>query len=118
MVKYFYEESSEAARSLQVWLILIGNAERRETSTYGSIGDRIGTPPVAVGRFLNRIYYYCEENCLPRLSVLVVNQSTGEPGDGYPGSRDSLYADREAVYDYDWISLFPPTLEQLVEAGR
>jgi hypothetical protein len=113
MVKFFYEDATRPGRALQVWLILIGNAARREINTYGNIGELIGVPAIAVGQFLNPIYGFCEQNELPRLTTLVVRQNTGEPGDGYPGPRNTISADREQVYQYDWFGIFPPTLDQL-----
>ena len=116
MLMYFADEGTAPARALQIWLILIGSAIRRETQTYGEIAEAIGVPAIAVGGFLNYIHHFCEQNDLPQLTVLVVRQDTGEPGDGYLGSRCTMYSDREQVYQYDWFCIFPPALHQLEEA--
>ena len=113
MVRKFADESNRYARSLQVWLILTGMAMKRETKTYGQIGRLIGAPRVAVDNYLDPIFHFCENNGLPRLAVSAVSERTGQPGNNYPGPRESLDGDREAVYRHYWFSTFPPTLEEL-----
>ena len=113
MVMRFDEEGNVFARALQVWLILVGNATRREIPNYGYIAGLIGTPPPAIGGFLNPIEHFCQQNELPDLAVLVVNQATGQPGPGFLGDQNTIDAERERVYQYDWLAVFPPTMEQL-----
>ena len=101
-------------RTLRTYLILIGCAKNRQTIPYGVLGGMIDTIAISVSpRHLDPIYNYCEANGLPRLAVLGVNQSTGVPGCGYPGPRETIDADREAVYRYDWLNIAPPTIAQL-----
>ena len=81
---------------------------------YGTLGGLTNEIALNVSRrHLDPIYNYCEANGLPRLAVLGVNQETGVPGDRYPGPRETIDADREAVYGYDWFNIAPPTIAQL-----
>ena len=113
MVRQF--DSSDQHRALKTYLILIGHATRRETTTYGDLAAKLGdnVPPMFVGSYLDPIAQYCERNGLPRLTVLAVGQGSGVPGEGYPGPRESIDADRERVYQYDWYDLIPPTIAEL-----
>ena len=101
-------------RTLRTYLILIGCAKNERTIAYGILGGLTHEDPRKVSQLhLDPIYNYCEANGLPRLAVLGVNQSTGVPGRGYPGPRETMAADREAVYKYDWCNIAPPTIAQL-----
>ena len=101
-------------RTLRTYLILIGCAMTRRTITYGTLGTLTDEIALNVSRtHLDPIYNYCEANGLPRLAVLGVNQRMGVPGDGYPGPRETIDADREVVYQYDWFNIAPPTIAQL-----
>ena len=51
-------------------------------------------------------------NNLPNLTSIVVNKDTGEPGDSYV-PRETLYGDRERVYDFPWLDYAPPTIQEL-----
>lgn len=59
---------------------------------------------------------YCQQNQLPPLTVIVVNQKTGLPGEGLTDVE--LNADREAVFNYDWFNLYPPSPEELAAAYK
>ncbi len=61
--------------------------------------------------------YYCDQNGLPPLTVIVVNQETGLPGVGLITAED-LNASREEVFGFDWYGLFPPTPEEFDQATR
>ncbi len=51
---------------------------------------------------------YCKQNNLPPLTIVVVSETTGSPGEGLTtiGNENS---DREAVFNYDWYNLYPPS---------
>ena len=113
MVRQF--DSSDQHRALKTYLILIGHATRRETTTYGDLAAKLGdnVQPISVGNYLDPISRYCERNNLPRLTVLAVGKDSGVPSDGYPGPRESIDEDRERVYRYNWYNLIPPTIAEL-----
>ena len=105
--------SSSWGKTLKTYLILVGCATRRETITYGMIAKRIKVAEIGMNVYLNRIHRYCEKNGLQPLTVLAVSVMTGEVGDGYPGPQEYIYRDRERVYEFDWLEISPPTLEEL-----
>jgi hypothetical protein len=117
MATFFDEGPTHATRALQIWQILISAAHNRQTLTYGRLAamlhfkgaDVLATP-------LGHITHYCQQNGLPPLTVLVVNQETGLPGEGLIGA--DLNADREKVFSYKWFGVFPPTPEELRVAYR
>ena len=96
---------------VKTYLIFIGMAAKRETTTYGTIAAALGMSVAReVGRqCLDPISEFCKANGFPNLSALVVNAGTGEPGDAYL-DRIGLYREREAVYAFDWTGYAPPTV--------
>jgi hypothetical protein len=102
-------------RALQIWLILIGKAENRQTMTYGVLAEMLGFEGAGVmSNPLDHILCYCAVNQLPPLTCLVVNQETGLPGEGL--KLDDLHGDRERVYRYNWYSVIPPTPKEFEAA--
>jgi len=115
MPMYFKEHATQSTRALQVWLILIGKASNRQMVTYGMLAKMLGYEGAGtLAHILGHIMHYCHENQLPPLTVLVVNQDTGLPGEGLVGA--DLNAGREAVFRFDWHSLVPPAPDELAAA--
>ena len=70
-------------RSMQIWTLLVCAAYERKTYTYGEIVEILGMGGAGVmSQFLGPIMLYCEDSEYPPLTVLIVNQDTGLPGDG------------------------------------
>lgn len=104
-------------RGLQIWLILIGKAANRQTMTYGQLAEVLGFKGAGtMAHMLGHVMFYCQLNNLPPLTVLVVNQETGLPGEGLIGAE--LNADRERVFRFKWYDLMPPTPNEFAEAYR
>ena len=115
MPRYFSDDPSRAERAMQVWLILVGAAHNRQTLTYGILAEILGFKGAGVlGHTLGHIMHYCREENLPALTVLVVNQETGLPGAGL--TETDLNAEREAVFDFKWYGIIPPTPADLAGA--
>jgi alkylated DNA nucleotide flippase Atl1 len=111
-IRKFELEPTTKTRALQIYLILIGAAKRRETLTYGIVADWIGYSGAGVlDRQLGHIMNWCEENRLPPLTILVVNSKTGQPGVGLVTPED-FHADRERVFGYNWYGIFPPEVDE------
>ena len=107
---------TRAQRALQIWSLLICAARERKTYTYGEIADVLGMGGARViGQFLGPIMYYCEQNDLPPLTVLVVNQETGLPGEGLT-TIEEVNSDREGVFAYDWFAMEPPETDEFEAA--
>jgi putative restriction endonuclease len=115
MVRKFSDEPILPLRALQIWQILISAAHNRQILTYGMLAGMLGYEGAGVlAQPLGHIMYYCQQNKLPPLTILVVNQDTGLPGEGLTGA--DLNADRESAFRYDWYSIIPPTPEEFREA--
>ena len=98
---------TRSERAMQVWQILLGTAHNRQTITYGQLATHLEFEGAGVfANILGCIMRYCEDNKLPPLTCLVVNQTTGLPGDGLITVED-LPKDREAVYKKNWYALYP-----------
>lgn len=103
----------EAFRAQQIYMILIGLAANRQTTTYKILSRKLGYKGSGtMQHMLGRIAYWCLENDLPALTALVVNQETGLPGIGIPCEED-LDAERENVFTYDWFDIVVPSPDEL-----
>lgn len=106
-------------KAWQVFPVLRLAARQRTTITYGDLATACGGISL-MGRFLGPIQAYCEVEGLPPITVLVVNEHTGEPGDGYR-PRKTVALDREAVYNHNWFPRWAgkrlaPTAKELEQA--
>ena len=117
MTRRFNDNPTQGSRALQIWLVLIGLAHSRQTITYGQLAEVLGFRGAGtLAQLLGPIMFYCIQNELPPLTVLVVNRDTGLPGAGLVHA--DLNADREAVFRCDWYDLVPPSPEQLKAAAN
>lgn len=117
MPRYYDQNPSQATRAQQIWLILTCKALNRQTLTYGSLAAMLGFEGAGtLAHLLGHIMHFCSENGLPPLTVLVVNQETGLPGEGLVGA--DLNADRERVFRLNWYSIVPPSPEELAQAYK
>lgn len=115
MGKRFADNPSQSTRALQVWQILVCKATNRQILTYGHVASLLGFERAGtLAHILGHIMYYCIQNDLPPLTVLIVNQETGLPGEGLISADQN--ADREIVFNYDWFGLVPPSPEELADA--
>jgi hypothetical protein len=51
--------------------------------------------------------WFCRDQDLPALTVLMVNGTTGRPGGGTVLDGDAE-TERERVFAFDWFSIEPP----------
>ena len=117
MAEYFADKDGRRVpwRALQVWQILIGCAYNQQIVTYGDLAEMLEYQGAGtLGQILAPIMYYCEENDIPPLTSLVVNQQTGEPGSGFEFLKhyDTVDSARMEVFRTDWYALVPPTPDQ------
>lgn len=116
MVERFSEHADLAHRAVQIWQILVGMAHMRRTTTYKELAALLGYGGAGVlGRQLGHIMFFCAQNNLPPLTVLVVNSDTGLPGEGLETKRD-LHKERERTFNFDWYALIPPAIEDYEHA--
>lgn len=103
------DKISKEQRACIAWEVLIDSAKKKEYITYKGLGDQIGIHHRSVRFTLGLIQDYCMENKLPPLTILVVNKSTGKPGDGFIALDidDSEYGVKK-VHNYNWTRLNNP----------
>ena len=97
-------------RALQIWQLLIGAARNRQTLTYTMVADAIGMGAGTLSQHLGLVMRYCERHRLPPLTVLVVNQESGQPGEGLT-TLEELNRDRERVFSEPWFRMPPLTTD-------
>jgi hypothetical protein len=102
------DNMTKLQRSMQIWSLLICAARERKTYTYGLIADALSMGGAGVmAQFLDPIMRFCADKNYPPLTVLVVNQDTGLPGEGLV-TIQNVNVDRESVFNFDWFSIEPP----------
>jgi len=102
-------------RAEQIWPILTHCALQRQTLSYELLGRLIGVPRMGLGQLLEPIQSYCILNQLPPLSVLVVSENTGLPGEGFIGAKDVPSA-QARVFGRSWLEQTPPDAAALQQA--
>ena len=108
-------------RAMQIWVLLACAAKDRTLYTYHGLGWRLGMKKAAgvMAQFLGPIMRYCEHHGLPPLTILVINQASGQPGDGLITVDPDKAGDaRKKVFEYDWLNEPPPQVKDLEEAVR
>ena len=104
-------------RVQHVWSLLVCAARDRRTYTYGGLADALGMRggAKAMRHYLAPVMYYCQQQGLPALTVLVVNKDTGRPGEGLT-TLESVNLEREKVFAYRWFQREPPETGDFEEA--
>ncbi|MEW6618882.1 MAG: hypothetical protein AB1422_05985 [bacterium] len=106
-----------AIRALQAWQFLAGKANNRQTVRYGDLANLMGyADNRPLSSILGHIMYFCNQNNLPPLTIIVVNKD-GTPGEGFTDAvPDEFHKKREDVFLYDWFGTLPPTIQEFQEA--
>jgi hypothetical protein len=104
-------------RAAQIWSVLTLCATRRQTLTYDLLGRLIGVPRQGLGQLLEPIQSYCILNRLEPLTVLVVSDVSGLPGEGFVAASDVPGA-QARVFARDLLSLAAPDENALEAACR
>jgi hypothetical protein len=120
MVVMFDDVTNEAktgkkssVRALQAWQYLIGKASNRQIVKYDELRTLMGYPTNnPLTSILGCIMFFCEQNGLPPLSIIVVNRY-GVPGEGFTAEKMKDYHQRrEDVFNYNWFTIVPPTIDE------
>jgi hypothetical protein len=119
-MKIFESPSTHPARAVQAWQILIGKAMNRQLLTYEGLSLLMYEKEAAgvLDEILGHIAFYCHDNSLPPLTVLVVNKHSGRPGAGIPIDPATIDERREEVYRYNWFKPYPPSERELADAHQ
>ena len=105
-------------RSLQIWSLLVCAARERRSYTYGELAKALGFKGAGVmANMLGAIMWHCQDHGFPPLTLLVVNQETGRPGEGLE-LRGDADAERERVFGFDWFAVRPPQLSDFRQARK
>jgi hypothetical protein len=112
-------ESGEksAIRALQAWQYLIAKASNRQIVRYDELRVLMGySDNRPLSTILGCIMFYCEQNELPPLTLIVVNQS-GIPGEGFTAEQlENYHQRREDVFGRDWYNIVPPSIAEFRDA--
>jgi len=96
-------------RAAIAWQILVKYAKKRQAITYGQLAAKMGIHPRVCRFFLGIIQKYCLDNKLPPIQSLVVNKTTGRPGEGYIASpRNRIHMVHEQVFNHQWDKIDNP----------
>lgn len=97
---------NQESLAFKSWPILIERASKKENITYKELAEQIGVHYRVVRHSLGEIQKYCQQENLPPLTILVVNQSTKKPSHGFTAitikTDDDLTRGRDRVYEYPW----------------
>lgn len=109
--------NKSSARALQAWQVLIGKAFNRQIVHYDELSKTMEyTDNRPMSTILGCIMYFCDQNNLPPLTILVVNQE-GVPGDGFCIENINNYHQmREDVHNYEWYKIVPPSIGEFQTA--
>jgi len=99
-------EASE--RAAQIWAVLALASKNRQVLTYDILSKLIGVPRHGLGQLLEPIQSYCLNNKLPPLTILVVSESTGMPGEGFIAVQYIPKTQME-VFSFDWLAHGAPS---------
>ena len=102
---------------LNVWHVLIEQAQCKETIQYRHLRQRARGQPGNFAQFvkvLNGIYSYCLCKKLPPLPVLAVSnrRNNNEPEAGYLGV--DIEEDTRRVINFDWLDVPTPKPEDFI----
>jgi putative restriction endonuclease len=95
-------------RAVQLWSILVLAARNRQILTYDLVSQLSGLPRHTIGQRLAPVQDYCVACKLPPLTVLVVSEDTGMPGDGFIAAAD-IPAAQAKVFSHNWFGKAAPT---------
>jgi len=106
-----------AIRALQAWQYLIAKAVNRQIVRYDELRKLMGySDNRPLNHILGCIMYYCQQNDLPPLTLIVVNQK-GIPGEGFTAEELKNYHEtRERVFNFPWYEIVPPTVDEFEQA--
>jgi len=107
-------------RAHQAWEILVHQAEKRDTITYGAMSAIMGIHHRPSRYFLGLIQDFCKQNSLPPLSILVTN-AKGLPGPGFTEwPLEKLEEGKKLVCSFNWRNIqnpFPNAFEEARNLG-
>jgi hypothetical protein len=104
-------------RAAQIWSILAMASRNRQILTYELVARLTGVARVGLGQCLEPIQSYCLLKELPPLTILVVSENSGMPGDGFVAAKD-VPGTQQQVFSFDWVAHGCPSPEEFELAVR
>ncbi len=113
-------------RAAQLWPVLVFAARHQKILSYTTAMHLTGLATPAIGPIgLGSIFWYCKDHKLPWLTVLVVREETGLPGEGFMGEAKKEFGDppnifqlQSRVFAYDWFKHPAPTPDDFKSAAN
>ncbi len=101
--------ANQAERACRAWPILTATAVAQTSITYGALAQQLGVHHRAIRFVLGVIQDYCLTERLPPLTIVVVNQANGLPGEGFIAwDADDLDTGLAQVYAFGWQAITNP----------
>lgn len=101
--------ANQYERAFRAWPILTNCANSKNTITYGELADELGIHYRVVRFVLGKIQDYCLEQRLPPLTILVVNQTTLQPSDGFIAwDAGDIPEGQNLVFNFPWNTIANP----------
>lgn len=112
-------QMTNAQRAMQFWSALVLAARTQQVLSYETVERMTGIPRFGMSKPLGRILAYCQQNELPLLTSIVIEQSTGRPADQtFNTPAFDLEAEHRRVFIFDWFKHGCPALNELQDAAE
>lgn len=112
-------QMTNAQRAMQFWCVLVLAARTQQVLSYEMMEKMTGLPRFAMSRPLGKVLAYCQQNELPLLTSIVLEQSTGKPADpSFNVPAFDLAAEHRRVFIFDWLRNGSPTLTDFEDAAE
>ena len=101
-------------RALQIWSVLVLSASSQRILSYKTLAKLTGLAIQGFAEPLGRVAQYCKSEGVPPLTVIVVTEETGMPGEGYPHHNEPLqiFEDQARVFVFDWLGREAPPADK------
>ena len=102
----------------RIWPALVDRARSGHTINYKGLKElvKFNGWQRTFSNCLGRIANYCHSKEWPIITVMVVNKTSGRPGNGIP-FVDNFEAELEAVRDFPWHEQSAPLAEEFPESA-
>jgi len=93
-------------RAAQLWPILVMAARNQQILSFHLISRLTGLP-ARMGNFLEPVAAYCRSRSFPDITVLVVNEEDGVPGERYAGPP-TYFEEQARAFVFNWLEKVHP----------
>jgi putative restriction endonuclease len=95
---------TQADQAVLLWPMLALAARTQQILSYAAVEGFTGIARHGLNHALGLIHDYCKRHSFPPLNVIVVNQETGLPGEGFPETMTpmEIKVEQGRVFVFDW----------------